>query len=202
MGKRKHLISIGGTMSENIEIEYKVLLTENQFNKLEVEIPFPQSAVVQVNHYFDTHQFLLRSKRNSLRIREVNETYILTFKQPINQHILETDDILTENEYHAWKNGNPIPKQNITEKLTKLGISINELTYIGSLKTERKQFSSGQIIYCLDKSTYNGLIDYELEIEVPNVEIGETIFHTLLERFNIPKTEPISKIERFFKTMP
>src|SRR5690625_2457562 len=98
-------------------------------------------------------------------------------------------------------NGNPVPKHHTTKKLTKLGIPINELTYIGSLKTERKQFSSEHIIYCLDKSTYNGLIDYELEIEVPNVYIGESIFQNLLERFNIPKTKPISKIERFFKTM-
>src|SRR5690625_4538622 len=188
-------------MSENIEIEYKVLLNEKQFNVLELEMPFPQHAIVQTNHYFDTNNFLLKNHFHSLRIREVNEQYILTLKQPMDQYILETNDSLTEEEFQAWMTGNPIPKHNITKKLTELGMAVYELTYLGSLKTERKQFSAEEIIYCLDKIIYNGLTDYELEIEVPNVEIGRVIFNNLLNKFNIPKTEPITKIERFFKTL-
>jgi len=189
-------------MSENIEIEYKVLLTKNLFNKLETEMPFPREAIVQVNHYFDTKNFLLKKFRCSLRIREIDEQYTLTLKQPMDQNILETNDILTKEEFHAWMYGNPIPKSHTSKKLRRLGVAESDLSYFGALKTERKEFSSEKTAYCLDKSIYNGVTDYELEIEAPTIEIGKSIFNNLLEKYNIPKKDPITKIERFFRTLP
>ena len=188
-------------MSENIEIEYKVLLTEEQFKILEVELPFPEHPIIQINHYFDTFNFLLKSYHSSVRIREIDKQYTLTLKQPKDQHILETNDYLTEKEFISWLNGDPIAKHHTSKRLAQLGIVERELTYFGSLQTERKEFSSQQISYCLDKSSYNGITDYELELEVPEVGIGETIFDTLLEKYTIQKTKPITKIERFFKTL-
>src|SRR5690625_4989090 len=97
-------------------------------------------------------------------------------------------------------NENPKTKNNTSKKLRRLGVAESDLSYFGALKTERKEFSSEKTAYCLDKSIYNGVTDYELEIEAPTIEIGKSIFNNLLEKYNIPKKKPIKKIESILRT--
>ena len=58
------------------------------------------------------------------------------------------------------------------------------------------------ILYVLDKSIYNGVTDYELEIEAPTQEKGEQALQNVIKKYHITKQPSITKIERFFRTLP
>src|SRR5699024_2461862 len=103
---------------------------------------------------------------SALRIRERNDTYTLTLKQPKEEGILETHESLSKNQALSWINGiDRSSSPYINDTLKQENISINDLVYFGSLRTERYQFKDETITYVLDKSTYNYTTDYELEIE-------------------------------------
>lgn len=186
-------------MSQEIEIEYKTLLTKEEFEEIKKSLPFPTHAVEQTNYYFETRQFHLKENRSALRIREKEGGYTLTLKEPHAEGILETHDSLLEEEFLNWINGKPIKKPNVAEQLRRLGVEMNDLVYFGSLKTERTTFEKHGILYMLDKSYYHGKVDYELEIEATTREEGWKAFTTILQRFDIPKRDSITKIERFFQ---
>lgn len=187
-------------MSQEIEIEYKVLLTKSQYDRLSNELPFPK-AVTQVNYYFETKDFALKAHRSALRIRKKGNDFVLTLKEPHAEGILETHDVLTEEEFIQWKNGNPIAKPHTNKRFHKMGISVEQLRYYGALTTERKMFSEQNIDYFLDKSYYNKIVDYELEMEAPTQELGMKAFQTILHKYGIEKQTPITKIERFFYSL-
>lgn len=187
-------------MSQEIEIEYKVLITKSQFNQLSEGLPFPSQSFEQINYYFETKTFDLKAAQSALRIRKKNGKYTLTLKEPFKENILETHDPLTDDEYLSWINGTPIVKTNVSKQLNSLNIAVNDLIYFGSLRTERKTFTKNDVEYMLDKSMYNGVVDYELEIEAPTNEKGVKAFNDVLQKFNIRKQLPITKIERFFQT--
>lgn len=188
-------------MAQEIEIEYKALLTEAQFEALNHALPFPTEPVTQVNHYFETEDFKLKEKGAALRIRMKNNTYILTLKEPYEDAILETHDTLTAEEFKQWTTGSPVSKKHTTKQLQQLGIPIEELKYYGALTTERKSYIADDIIYVLDKSFYNNQVDYELEIEAPSHEKGKKVISELIDTHNIDAISTTTKIERFFTTL-
>lgn len=58
-------------MAQEIEIEFKNLLTKNEFEKLTQAYQLDnEDFVLQENHYFDTKSFALKHKGAALRIRK------------------------------------------------------------------------------------------------------------------------------------
>ena len=79
-------------MDQHIEIEYKNLLTKQDFERLVQFFKIESNQFfTQQNHYFDTTDFRLKKSGSALRIREKNETYELTLKQPAAEGKLETN---------------------------------------------------------------------------------------------------------------
>ena len=77
-------------MNEQIEIEYKILLTKEIYNQILKD--YKDKIIkdyIQTNHYL-IHP-LLQQKRYMLRIREKNNQFELTLKRPANNHRLETN---------------------------------------------------------------------------------------------------------------
>ena len=67
-------------MQELTEIEVKALVNEGDFYKLSDYFNLNENDFVkQVNYYFDTNNELIIKSKSSLRVREVNNKYILTF---------------------------------------------------------------------------------------------------------------------------
>lgn len=186
---------------QEIEIEYKVLLSKEQYELLATSLPFPKTPITQVNHYFETEDFALKAQLSALRIREKEGKYFLTLKEVQEEGILETHDELNKEEFMSWLNGQPRPKEHTAKRLERLKIDIVKLKYFGSLTTERKTFSKDNLHYFLDKSIYHDKVDYELEIEAPNKEVGLQVFESILEKYQIEKKKPITKIERFFTSL-
>lgn len=187
-------------MTQEIEIEFKNLLTKEEYNILLNKLPFPEQGKKQINYYFETESLDLRSRRCALRIREKDGTYFLTLKEPFKTGLLETHDILTKNEAFHWISGKMISKPNTSNRLKLLNINLFDLQYIGSLTTIRREYNHNGFIIVLDKSMYNGHTDYELEIEAPSYIEGEKYFLALLHKYQIKQKTTPNKIERFFNS--
>src|SRR5690625_4831450 len=127
----------GRVKAQEIEIEYKVLLSKTQYERLAKNLPFP-AAMTQVNYYFETDQFDLKTNGSALRIRKKNGNYVLTLKEPHEEGILETHDKLTTAEFFQCIAGNPVDKPKTMEQLKKKGIEIEQLNYYGPLRQKEK----------------------------------------------------------------
>lgn len=182
---------------QEIEIELKNLLSESEFCLLLSKLPF-SAAQSQTNHYFETADFKLKQQGSALRIREKKGNYHLTLKEPHGDGLLETHDPLSEKEAKDWIAGFGTWKEHTGKQLMRLGVTIGQLNYYGSLTTERRQFEKGDMLYVLDKSHYHGMTDYELEIEAPNKSAGERAMQQILTEYNITVKETPNKIQRFF----
>lgn len=187
-------------MAQEIEIEEKMLLSEEKFTELLSALDFPDKPFIQTNYYFETPDLALKNNLCALRIRKKGSHYIMTLKEPHRDGILETHDTLTSEDLKRAKNNINIDAPNCAKQLALKQIDISQIIYFGSLTTERYEFEKNQLIYVLDKSSYNNMIDYELEIEAPSRSLGVDTINHLIKRFNIPRVETISKIQRFFKT--
>ena len=72
-------------MSQNIEIEFKNMLTEDEFHKFLTHFQITSTDFFkQENHYFDTKDFALKEHGCALRIREKKDRFEMT----LNSHIL------------------------------------------------------------------------------------------------------------------
>lgn len=188
-------------MTQEIEIEYKNLLTKAEFDRLLKQYPFPEKATVQMNYYLETDRFLLKENGCALRIREKNNRYVLTLKEPHKNGLLETHDTLTEEEMRRILHGGTMVKKDVANRLYTLDIPLSSLHYYGELTTERRETTFDHALLVLDHSIYNDTNDYELEVEAPTETIGSRIFEQLLHRQGIPKRDTPNKIERFFTSL-
>lgn len=187
-------------MSQSIEIEFKNLLHVEEFNKMVTYFQLsPNHFVQQVNHYFDTVNFDLKERGCALRIREKNNFFELTLKEPHKDGLLETNQKLTAVEAQDFLIGDKIKEGVVTTQISKLGIELTKLTYFGTLTTDRAEFSYKNGLLVLDKSSYLNTIDYEVEYEVMNKNKGKPIFVELLSELNIPVRETQNKIQRFYE---
>src|SRR5699024_1286494 len=123
-------------MGQEIEIEFKTLIDEHTFYKLLETLPFSNKSVVQINHYFDTKHMSLKKHKSALRIREKDDSYTLTLKQPHTRSVLETHDLLTYQEYVSWIIGHPIAKPYNGEILNTMYIQHEDLCYYDFLMTK------------------------------------------------------------------
>lgn len=189
-------------MAQEIEIEYKMLLTKTEFELLLSNIPFPKEGEKQINHYFDTKCFSLQKKLCALRIREKDNSYQLTLKEPNTIGLLETHDTLSKKDALSWLDGNIIEQKHVGKQLNTLDVLSENLLYYGSLTTVRREINDQNVIFVLDYNTFNGYSDYEFELEAPNENIGSKTFKNILTEHSIIIKDTPNKIQRFFSTLP
>lgn len=188
-------------MAQEIEIEYKNLLTEEEFNQLLHALPFPKLGTWQTNYYFETKDFSLKAKSAALRIRKKAGEYVLTLKEPHPDGLLESHDSLTKSEATNWINGNRLEKSQVCAQLELLGIQLEDLVYYGSLTTKRYETTYQGTLLVLDYSEYNGTSDYELEIEASSKADGLTTLRSIIDDYGITEKETPNKIKRFFTSL-
>jgi|SRR5690625_2909114 len=189
------------TFLQEIEIEFKNNLTKTEYTFLKRKWFLNEQPITQINHYFETNDFQLKEKGAALRIREKNNFFVATLKEDKSNYLLETHLPLSKKEYLAWIKGHIFIKDALQERLTELNININELNYRGYLMTHRLQLVKDQMTIVLDRSVYNGLEDYEIELEADDEQVGKAYFQKLLLENNIEIKPTKNKIERFFETL-
>lgn len=187
-------------LTQEIEIEYKNLLTNDEFEALLIAFSIKREQfITQVNHYFDTENFSLRDQGCALRIRSKKGQYTLTLKQPHTEGLLETHQTITEEAAEKIINGDKLIHGQVYDIIKNLGINPEDIVYLGTLSTDRAETIHKNNTLVFDHSYYLGRNDFELEYEVIDAKIGKIAFHELLEYHNIPLRSTDNKIRRFFK---
>lgn len=186
------------TVTKEIEIEAKNLVTEQQFHLICEQFSLTASDFkTQVNYYFDTKDYSLKKKRTALRIRKKDNSFELTLKQPNEVGLLETNEPLSEEEAKLMIHEQILPNGEVNKIIQSL-INNERLYLIGELVTERAEiaYKNGTLVF--DKSTYLNKTDYELEFEGEDEEEVENIFSELLQKYNIERLPAKNKIARLF----
>lgn len=190
----------GMTMTQEIEIEFKNLVTKADFYQLiNIFKVDPSEFKSQSNFYFDTADFQLKMYSCALRIREKQGGYTLTLKQPNKIGLLETHQTITRNEAEKAIKTGPLPKGIVANQLlTSFQINISSCRFLGSLVTQRAERSHARGTLVFDHSVYLDDEDYEIEYEVTDEQHGKREFQKLFNDYNIPIRHTDNKIKRFF----
>ena len=184
------------------EIEFKNLLTESEYGKIQND-HFPDEKPMHLtNYYIDNDELQLIKNLLMLRIRVQDQKQLMTVKIPDERHVVYeysgvTNIELTEGNLIAETD---IP-ENIRVQLAKRNITTNNLCIQGSLITERFEKPSHSGLLVLDKSTYLGMTDHELEFEAPDVATGKSEFTQILNNYGIVRREEIVKSARFYNAL-
>jgi len=85
----------------------------------------------------------------------------------------------------------------IKETLESNGVFIEKVEQTALLTTHRFEgpLSNNEWLV-LDESYYNGKVDYEMEMEVQNLSLGEEVFLKILQKYQIQREQAESKIKR------
>lgn len=189
---------------KEMEIEFKNLLSETEYLHLLQTYHFLESDLKkQTNYYFDTSNGLLRQAKMGLRIRELPNKKEFTLKVPTaDEHaFLEITDSLTEYNLHLTLLEQIKAKQSdVLTYLIEHKFPIESLENIGELTTIRAEKKiEPTILLVLDKSTYYGVTDFELEMEVSDSQKDQLFFIQFLKKHNVPKRSAKKKIARMFE---
>lgn len=146
------------------EIELKILISKEMFNQLQTLFKNELTHISQTNHYYDTKNGLLHSHHQALRIRNTENSSVITLKTKV--------DSLTAQEITVDYTSDLVStiKQN-SDLNSALPCPAEELIKIAHFTTTRSfsELPFGTLF--LDFTQYeNNQFDYELEIELFNSE--------------------------------
>ncbi|KOP81753.1 CYTH domain-containing protein [Cytobacillus solani] len=186
-------------MSQNIEIEFKNLLTKQEFKRLVNHFRLNDTDFfTQENHYFDTPDFALKEQASALRIRKKEEKYELTLKQPYQDALLETNESIEPLAAEKIFETGKIMNETIIKLIKEMNVDPDRIQYFGSLTTKRAEVEYENGLVVIDNSFYLNIEDFELEYEVSNRKDGQKKFSALLEQLEIPVRKTENKIKRFY----
>ena len=184
-----------------VEREFKNLLTKSQYHSLLEDFkPLLSKEITQTNSYYDWDG-ILQSHKMALRIRIVEGKTIGEITLKIPQSSLEVLEFTHElpveilHQYNEQKQFS-LPLS-IKEALESNGVFIEKVKQISLLTTHRFEgpLSNNEWLV-LDESHYNGKVDYEMEMEVQNLSLGEEVFLQILQKYQIQREQAESKIKR------
>ncbi len=176
-------------MYVNKEIEFKTLITKEQYDNLLLEFGLDNNVFAQTNHYFDTEDTKLISEQTVLRIRQKGNNFKITKKTRADVGADETHILISkEKALDILENG--------------FDASIIGIPYfvhkVAELTTYRVStpYKNGTLFF--DKSEYYGNTDYEIEYEVDDVKEGTLDFQKFLNDHEIVYKESIRKSKRAY----
>lgn len=190
-------------MAQEIEIEFKNLLTKNEYDQLLQHFNIQQDCIVkQVNYYFDTPNGHLKKAKSGLRIRQIDSYYECTLKEKSSENThLETNVKISEDLAKSILNNCIFPLPEIQARLDLLQIPQDQLEHFGTLSTNRVEINYEGGLLVLDHSSYLQRDDYEVEYESSDEKIGNIVFNKFLQQFDIPVRHTEKKIARFMQAL-
>ncbi|GMB10259.1 MAG: CYTH domain-containing protein [Candidatus Improbicoccus devescovinae] len=178
-----------------LEKEFKCTISALKYKELISEFDWDVTLVLKNHYYLDTENVLLSNKIN-VRVREtIGQQTVLQVKTPV--HNSSGYKVSKE---HEEKIENPpfVISGKRIEKITK--IEISDVYHFGFLETKRMEFHFDKTnILCLDKSTYLGVIDYEVELEFSGEKVNKNLIKKLESQGVDFDRKAHGKRSRFFK---
>ncbi|MCY7210645.1 CYTH domain-containing protein [Streptococcus sp. IsoGale021] len=184
----------------HLEIEYKTLLTKNEYQQL-LPLFSDITATKQTNYYIDTADFSIRDAKMALRVRAFENRAELTLKIPQQVGNMEYNQSLTLEECHTLINTCVLPEGEIRILLTHAAINLDELKVLGSLTTIRYEKETTIGLMALDENHYFDKTDYELELEATDAEMGKEQFDYFLQAHHIHYKYAKPKVARFAQNL-
>lgn len=182
-------------MPTGTEVSFRTLLTKDEYEKLIKKFKNNKQDV-QTNHYFDTARFSLKATDASLRVRE-RSSLELTLKKKKGYNIQQFTQPITREEFEEIKQSGILAESELATEVQAI-IGSQKINNFMSLTTDRVylQYSNG--ILFIDKSSYLGLTDYELEYEAKNYHNGKQEFVAIINEFGISYKKAEKKIKRAY----
>ncbi len=180
-----------------IEIEFKNLLTENQYDALYKKYDLSNSEeIINKNSYYDDADESFKKIGAALRIRYTNKKTEMTLKIKGETQNVEINVPLDE-RYPKEPTVLSILPNEIIAELERMNVKIKTPMLIQKIETLRHEVTLEEGLLVLDKTTFiYDIVDYELEFETKNYESGLAAFEKLLEENNIDKSPAKPKIAR------
>ena len=180
-----------------IEIEFKNLLTKNQYDTLYGKYNLSNSEeIINKNFYYDDADESFKKIGAALRIRYTNKKTEMTLKIKGETQNVEINVPLDE-RYPKEPTVLPILPNEIIAELERMNMKIKTPMLIQKIETLRHEVTLEGGLLVLDKTTFiNNIVDYELEFETKNYETGLVAFEKLLEENDIAKNPAKPKIAR------
>lgn len=172
-------------MVQEIEHEYRTLISEEKYTQLVASfIDKTKRHLSFVNYYFDDKDLTLTNLETVLRVRQKSLTnYQLTLKTSLNGSSLETTQKISSTEFYQLQKG-LFPDGEIKKRIMDI-VNINSLHLVALLTNERLEIPYEDHLIVLDRSTYNNITDYTLEVEGNTLEIAKKEFEKILKDFSI-----------------
>ena len=177
-----------------IESEFKVMLTEEQYEKIRAMYQWDRE-IEQTNYYYDTEDISLISSHITCRVRRIDGVHYLQMKLPTG---VEYSRVELEQEL-----GSELPDTLSSQMLCSLSgrNDMPEVQLLGGLTTFRsvKRFDGAEID--LDKSSYFGKTDYELEIEFTDETAARRLLSDISQLVGLVQSSDmcLGKAHRFLK---
>lgn len=143
-------------MKKNLEIEYKTLLDEDQFEQLRSHMN-AQEPTLQINTYYDTASLDLMQQHCMCRIRESKGSFLFTLKIPQEKGVMEYEQALVSPSLETAE---------IAAFLNTLGIDVKDLHVLTQSNTLRYEHKDPWGTWCLDETQFQNHKDYEVEYEL------------------------------------
>jgi uncharacterized protein YjbK len=179
-------------MNKNIEIEFKTEITLEKYQELLRQFDLENNIFKQINHYFDTDDYMLNQRKMVLRIRQKGDTrFKVTLKSQSDQGAFESHVLLTRDQALDMIQNGFETKQFFDEIDYYVTFRVSLDNYRVSTPYE------GGTLF-LDRCEYCNVVDYEVEYEVDNYHEGEKMFQKFLEKFEITQVPTRRKSERAF----
>ena len=180
-----------------IEIEFKNLLTENQYDALYEKCDLSNSEeIINKNLYYDDADESFKNIGAALRIRYTNKKTEMTLKIKGETQNVEIN-VPLDKRYPKEPTVLPILPNEIISELERMNVKIKTPMLIQKIETLRHEVTLEEGLLVLDETTFiNDIVDYELEFETKDYQTGLVAFEKLLAENNIEKSPAKSKIAR------
>ena len=173
---------------KNIECEERVMITFDQYRRILAlyVAKYPNYRFLDIeNTYFDDEKLSLKNSHKVLRLRKSNGEVELTLK------IKGEDGDLEINE----------TPDNHPEIDKALNNEFNKYRPIAKLATSRIEIDIEDYLFVLDMNKYNGIIDYNIEIEANTKERAKAVIQKICKSFDLEyKKDYRSKSSRAIAT--
>ena len=170
-------------MNENLEIEYKVTVTKEEYDRVLSRFT-DVTVTVQTNHYFRA-----AGSDKVFRMRDFGDHVLFTHKKKASGGRLEHEVVCAEVD--------PNKAPEVLEYLAREGM-FPPFKEVGSLTTVRREVKlPKEADLCLDENHYGKITDYEIEYEITGYKGRKKNFRKILEDAGIVyQKSPMSKQAR------
>ena len=185
-------------MAKEVTAEFKTLLTKEEYERL-VEHFGNKQGDLQTNYYFDTKRFTLKASDAILRVKE-RQTMTIALERNKGYALQKTKADFSKELLEQFKAEGVCPVESLKNELEDI-IKDQKLNNFMTLSTYRISllYKNGKL--CLDKCTYCGTEDYELEYEASSHDKGKLEFIEIIKELGITYKKSQLKLKRAYSAL-